>query len=428
MAFALLAAAVLAAPVPASAPASVSRFGTPYRVTLTNAMRGTLEGPDGKPVSIVGEATVVFRERAAEPGAVDRSVRFYERMDYARSVDGAKLEFRLRDQARRVIVDRDPTGETIYSPDAPLRMPEIDLIASQTAVGLLANLAAPAGTGARDSWIVPEEAAAELAGIARVESGRIEAADQGTIDQSGKPFRKLRIWGSVIGPTPDGRGRNNLEGEALIDPVLKRVTRITARGIRQILGSGDKPIGRFDVDYELSIEPLESDAELADDWLTGLPGRPLGPWADVEWQDPRRGLLLRHGRAWTERLSSSGDLVLTRGPSSVAIHPEEPGKVPKTDQYLAEAQRFLEEQKAAPRLTRPKREVESPAGRLGNFQFAANLDGAPTILDYWVVERGNRGVTIAGRLAVADAPALSAELETMARSAQFLPSPADSRR
>lgn len=428
MAFALLAVAVLAAPVPAAAPAP--RFGSPYRVTLKNAMRGTLDGPDGKPVAIVGEAVVVFRERAAEPGGGDRSVRFYERMDYARSVDGAKLELRLRDKARRVIVDRDPNGETIYSPDAPLRMPEIDLIASQTAVGLLANLAAPPATGARDSWIVPEEAAAEFAGIARLESGRLEAADQGTVDHMGKPLRKLRISGSVIGPTPDGRGRNNLEGEALIDPSTKRVTRITARGTRQILGVGDKPIGRFEVDYELAVDPLDvdADAELANAWLNTIPNQPLATWIEVEWEDPRRGLLLRHGREWTERLSSSGDLVLTRGPNSVAIHPEEPGKVPSTDQYLAEARRYLEELKAAPRLTRPKREVESPAGRLGNFQLAATLDGAPTILDYWVVERGKRGVTIAGRLAIADAPALTAVLETLARSVRFLPSPADSRR
>jgi hypothetical protein len=402
-----------------------------YRVTIENSMTGRLDpspGPGGaangkeKPAEELGvsaKGAISFREvplALPDQKGIAGCFRIYDQMDYERKIGTRTESLSLRPQARRVLLDQ-TKGELIYSPDAPLRLQELDLYATHTSVEALKGLL-PAGNSSR--WQASAAAAAELAGLAAIESGTLDCSDQGTVLREGAPHRKVLVEGTVVGPSPDGRSRNLVSAEAEIDS-QGHIVSINATGGREILGAANEILGRFDVDYRLTVEPLTDDAELTEATIAALPTIPEERQTDLEWEDMRLGINFRYPRLWELRVSPEGELLLSQGKNSLVVHVEQPQRVPVTNEYLEETKRFLASSKIPFQPLGPPREVVSTAGRLGNFQLQALIENQATILDYWVVERGGHGVTLAGRLVPLDASRMSEDLQRMARWVRFLP-------
>jgi hypothetical protein len=416
-----------------------------YLVRIDNSMTGKLDNPGtpasppaqpvgsngGENLSVSATAHIVFREAPLAivgSSQVTGKFRIYDEMTYKRTVGAREESLSLRPEARRVLFDR-RNGELVFSPDAPLRLTELDLYGTHTAVEALRGLLPPAGHTPGNRWTAGPEAATEIAGLGTIESGSLECVEKES--ETNQSYKRITVEGVLVGSSPDGRSRNLVSGEVEYDAASGQIVAVTATGAREILSLGDKTtgaktVGRFDVDYKMTIQPLPSDPELAPEALAKLPVEPTERLTDLEWSDPRLGILFRYPRRWELRVSPAGELLLSQGKSSLVVHVEPENRVPMTNDYLAETKKFLASSNVPAQVSREAREVVSNVGRLGNFQLVGRVESQATILDYWVVQRGTRGVTIAGRLAPEEASRLSEDLQSMARWVRFLSPPQES--
>jgi hypothetical protein len=108
---------------------------------------------------------------------------------------------------------------------------------------------------------------------------------------------------------------------------------------------------------------------------------------------------------------------------------ESPGKTPTTSEFFDQVQKYAAQEKLSLKLTRPAADTPATDGNIGRFQFAGTVKNRESLLDYFVVTRGNRGATIAANANSEVPRALQDEIIAIVQSIRFFPMPtADDKR
>ncbi|MFO0945929.1 MAG: hypothetical protein U1D30_08290 [Planctomycetota bacterium] len=170
----------------------------------------------------------------------------------------------------------------------------------------------------------------------------------------------------------------------------------------------------------MTVAAVANDQEFTPAALAQLPKEPTDELLMLTWSDPELMLSFVFPRAWNVRRTGERDVLLSLGNNSLVLHPEPEGKTPTTVEYADEVNRYLTSNRHPYSTVRPPQEAVSAAGRVGHFQFATTLERNPIVLDYWVVQRGSRGATMAGRVESDQATRLASDIERIVRSLRFL--------
>lgn len=411
------------------------KAGEMYEVKTKSTLTGSLEFTDPKDkqtrrLAINGTAVVQYVERVIPTGkdsSLDRTLRVYKLVNYQRKVGDQPQKAGMPGEPRIVFQRRDNV-EVPYSPDGPLQWLEIDLLRTHEFVPLLDGFLPDGDVKPGAVWDAAPSATAELLGLEPVESGRLTCTYNGVQQFGDKKLGQIEFGGVIFGRTKEeGRCRNEVSGAVYIDPATHRMASIRTIGTRQILGDNNKVIGKLEVDHGMILQFLPDDPELAAPIEPPLPDQPTAALTRLVYENPILGARLLHPRRWFLE-SVQGNQMLLRDwneqrptANTIVIHCEQDGKTPTAAAYREEVLKYLKSTKVDAVPQGEPRETRSAAGRIGNFQLSAVLDGRPMILDYWVVERGKRGVTIASRIASDDARLLE-DVKSIAYSVEFFDS------
>lgn len=412
---------------PATLTVSKIKPGDVYRVSTKSALTGYLEVEDAnkqkKRIEVTGNARVVYRERALAAdhlGNIDRVIRLYDQVEYARKVGTEEKKGGLRDSVRRVVFIRKGSTEVPYSPDGPLQWPEVEVLGTHEFVALLEGFLPAEPLKQGGSWEASQRSAAELTGLNPIEGGQLTCTYVRTMEHNGASLGQIGFHGTLQGTTPEGRSRDKVNGAIYIDMATKRFSSLRAMGESDLLGKDGSVIGKLNVDYQIIVTPVANDSTLSDEAVRDIPEKPSDRQTDLTYDNPILNVRLRHPRRWFLSAAKERQIRLESGSASLVIYIEKENKSPTTPTFFDEVQTHLGKSQTKTTTVVPIEERSSPGGPLGHFRLEATLDGKPTLLDYWVVVRGGRGATIAARVLKSDFPTFEADLEQIAANLEFI--------
>ncbi|MEI7683904.1 MAG: hypothetical protein WCL32_02675, partial [Planctomycetota bacterium] len=124
---------LLAAARSAQAPIRLEERLTPnmaYHVSCRVQLVGKMSVPD-KTLDIEGKSEIEYDERIlrqSASGAVDKTLRLFAKMEFERKIGSDQQKLALRSAVHRLVILRQNNIEAPFSPDALLKLTEIDLI------------------------------------------------------------------------------------------------------------------------------------------------------------------------------------------------------------------------------------------------------------------------------------------------------------
>lgn len=404
-----------------------TKAGDIYRVTTTSSFSGWNQIPPTDPqmepkrVALSGRSKVVFRERAL-PSSRNSALRFlrvYETIDSSRKIGDVEEKASLRPAVRRILLDPEPGGYLIYSPDATLQFPELAMIDEHVHLPALEEFLPSGELTPGRTWEAPSAALAELTGVDAIESGQVTCKVEGAVPLGRKEYLQISATGTVMAKAGPMRVRCEIRGGVYVDPASGRLLSLRAIGRQETLGPNDTVTASLDVDYQVLAEPLAADPDLSDEVVSSIPSKPTEQSLLLTFESTSPQVRFDHHRRWILQRVEPGRIFFAGPDVSFVVTVEPEGKTPTADEYLKQVQTHLSEQKLDAKLVRPTRETKSEAGRIGNFRFETVLNNRESILDYWVIERGRLGATIAVNAAKAAPKELLAEVEAVVRGMSF---------
>lgn len=377
--------------------------GTRYRVTNQSDFTGWGEvpSPDGKSAQrgeFSGKSKVVYRERIV-PGKSSedppRLFRLYDLIEYDRNIGGNAEKAGLRSNLKRVLLDPVDKGYVIYSPDTKLQYPDLAMLDEHVHLLDLVKFIPSAELKVGDVWDADPIALAELTGVDQIESGSVRCKVEGTMKIKDRPFLQISGVGSIVGTNGPIKSRNNLRIGLYVDPENGRFSRMRAVGTQETLAPDNRVVGNINVDYQVLVEPLEEDADLNDDAVAKLPTGPTEELLALDFESPFHGVRLQQSRKWILQRVDGSRLYFAGPDISFVVTAEPKGQIPTPKDFQMEVSKFIADQKLEVKESIPLEEKKEGDASLAHFQMKGNIRNRPSILDYWVVSRGDRGATIA---------------------------------
>jgi hypothetical protein len=403
--------------------------GEAYRVTTQSAFSGWSAPPAGEAgkknprVEFTGSSKIVFRERAlqAPSGGRLRFFRIYEASEYVRKTGGGEERGGLRPQVKRILLDPDKDGHVIYSPDDRLQFSELAMIDEHVRrPGLEAFLTTGELTPGR-TWKAPPAAIIELTGVDEVVSGEVVCKVEKIMEIGSRRLLQISANGAVAARAGPARARCEIRGGLYVEPATGRFVSLRTIGKQETFGPDDQIVASLDVDYQVLVEPLADDPDLSDDAVASLPAAPSPEMLMIAFESAAHGVQFEHARRWSVQRIDPHQILLAAPDGAFVVSTSKESKTPATSEYFETVEKHLKDRNVQATLVRAARESTSEAGRIGAFRFEATLDGRPSVLDYWVVERKGRGATVAVNAARSAAPELLPEVERIVRTMRFSP-------
>lgn len=406
------------------------RVGDVYRVMSKSSLKGTVETVDapGKPprtLDLDGVASVLYRERAIAPptGPIQKTLRAYETVVYRRVVAGQVQEAGLRDLAKPIVVDRSSDDEMIFSPAGPLTFAELDLLRTHVFVPGLEGLLSPAAIEAGARWRADVRAARELLGLRKVESGELDCEFTGFVDHKSGRLAQIGVTGKVVGLSEEGKSRDTIRAAVYLSAASGRMVSLRAIGKRELLGPSDRVVGNFDVDFQFLLEPTEPDDAIGPLAAEKVTGQPTSDQTALLYEHQALGIRFQHPRRLAVAKVEGSRVILGAPGLSVVINVEPEGQAPTVEAYKEDVLKRLKDEKIDVKGGGAVQKIGrgAPGGERARFTFDAVRSGKPTVLDYWVIHEGKRGVTMAGSVSAIESALRLAEMATIARSMSFPP-------
>jgi hypothetical protein len=404
-----------------------TKVGDQYRVTNSSRFKGWSEVPsaDGKESTkgeFAGASRVVFRERQLAPSEKEpaaRLFRVYDAVEYTRTMGAKEEKARLRQQVRRVLLDPLGKGFVIYSPDGPLRLAELSMLSDHSHLPQLETFLPEKELQPGETWPADPQALSELTGLDQIESGSVECKFEGEVTIQGAPFAQISATGNFVGQTGPQKSRCQLRAGLYLDPKTGRFISMRAVGKQETLGLDDKVAGEVQVDFQVLVEASPQDGDLADEAVAKLPQTSTPELLQLVFELPERGFRMTHSRQWIlQRVDA--DRFFFAGPNvSFVVTLEPDGKVPTAAAYQEQVASYMTEQKIETKQTIPVDSKELAGGSLSHFQYEAKIKDRVSLLDYWVRQVGDRGITVASNGARPVAEELLADLERIVTGAEF---------
>jgi hypothetical protein len=397
--------------------------GYRYRVSTRVELAGTLtppaeKGQTPKPLALKGESAVDYEERVldAADGAVRKTVRLVQRMDFHRTVGDRPQETSLRKAVRRLVVLRRGNTEVPFSPDGPLTWGEIDLVRTDVFTPALAGLLPDEAVRPGQAWTAARTAVQELTDLERLDEGKLECRLEQVAMLEKRRHARVSFRGSVRGTGEDGPCRQDLDGYFYFDLESNHLSYLYLTGRHAMLDKDGREVGFVQGRFTLTRQLLQGGADLGDEALKGVVLEPNADNTLLLYDNPDLGVRLLYPRRWRVAVVRGSQLALdAEGGHGLLITLDPPVRVPTGAQFLAESRDWLVKQQA--RLLRteePRRLQVSP--ELEQFALEAEMGGQKFLMDYYVSRQPSGGATLAARLLSADQANLRKEVEGIARS------------
>src|SRR5581483_10829452 len=135
------------------------------RVQINGAL--PLPAEKGKPagnLAVTGTSKVDYDERILARNKlqqVERTIRSYQRLDFARQLGEEEQQSSLRPEARRLVILRHKQYEVPFCPSGPLTWGEIELIRTDVFTPALLGLLPSQAVRPGDTWTAAAEAVQE---------------------------------------------------------------------------------------------------------------------------------------------------------------------------------------------------------------------------------------------------------------------------
>jgi CxxC motif-containing protein len=401
--------------------------GAMYRVTNQSDFTGWGEVPssDGKSTQrseFSGKSKVVYRERIVpgkNNGGPPRLFRLYDLIEYDRNIGGNAEKAGLRANLKRVLLDPVDKGYVIYSPDAKLQYPDLAMLDEHVHLLDLVKFIPSAELKVGDVWDADPIALAELTGVDQIESGSVRCKVEGILKIKDRPFLQISGVGNIVGTNGPIKSRNNLRLGLYVDPENGQFSRMRAVGTQETLAPDNRVVGNINVDYQVLVEPLREDADLNDDAVGKLPAEPTEALLALDFESPFHGVRLQQSRKWILQRVDGSRLYFAGPDISFVVTAEPKGETPTPKDFQTEVMKFIADQKLEVKESIPLEDLKEGDANLAHFQMKGKVRSRPSILDYWVIVRGDRGATVAVNAAESVPKELVDEVAQIVKSITF---------
>lgn len=398
--------------------------GYHYHVRCRVQIQGELSLGNQKNLPVVGASKIEYDEKVltATGSSVEKTLRLYRQMDFERKVGSETQQSGLRPEVRRMVLLRHQHLEVPFSPTAPMKWSELDLVRTDVFTPALLGLLPRGAVRPGQSWRAEESALKELTDLDQLQESELVCTLESIAQVLGRPQAKVSLKGSVRGIGEDGPARHQLEGFLYFDLQGKFLSYMTVKGIHTPLDPKGQPQGRIEGTFVLDRQPTAEVAELTSAALQGLKLDPDDDNTLLLHEEADAPIRFLYPRRWRISQVKGPQIVLDeRQGSGLLISLEQPAsKVPGPVQFQQEVNDWLTKEKAKVFQSQPPRVVQlRSASMVDHFAYDVQLAGQRLHLDYYVIKTPLGGATFAGRLAGPNLAALQKDLERMARSFQM---------
>jgi hypothetical protein len=395
-------------------------------VSLTGNMGGLdKNGQKVTETAIKATGSTHYRERVLEFGKGNEpvvAVRLCRTATLEKRIDSQAQRIVLRPAVGRVVVRHENNHNTVFSPDGPLMVSELDMLRSDPFTPMLRGLLPSGAVKQGDQWPASAEATSELTGVNPIQSGGLACTLSEVKSTADGAVARVRMAGSFNGPTDQGPTRMNIEGHFIFDLDARLITRLVLDGTSEILSGEGNVIGKLQGRYELDRRPAIDDPKLTDTGLAGVELKPTPGSTSLLYESVDLGVRFRYPRNW-EITSAKKNLIQldeeTGGRMHVTIDPSPPATSAK---LRSELLTWLESQKAAVKVaSSPEKIALTSTLAAERFSIRATLGQKPKEWNYLVVRANDRAATLAVNLLEERADVLRGDINSVAQSIEFLP-------
>jgi hypothetical protein len=400
--------------------------GNQYHVSSKLSGAGTLslpsdkDNPKGRSLEMTGDSAIDYDERIMDPGKEDlqKTVRIYRRLEVQRTTGTERMQSALRPEVRRLVVTRASSLKNGFSPDGPLTYQEIELLRTDVFTPALTGLLPTNPVRPGDAWKATAEAEQELTDIEKLEGGSFDCKFESIVTLAGSRQARVSFTGSVRGVDENGPCRHSVDGFFYFDLGSNHLSYLTMRGTHYLLDKDGKEAGKIEGTFTLSRRLDNRSADLTDTALKGITLEPNDDNTLLLFDNAELGVRFLYSRRWHVNGVQGPQVTLdeARGTGNGLLLTVQPLKnIPAPEQFQAESERFIIEQKGKILGTQKPRSV---AGKDSVQQFAleAEIGGQHVLLDYYVIRQADGGATIAARIMPAAVSSLRPEVERIAKS------------
>jgi hypothetical protein len=404
--------------------------GKLYRVNSRVDLQGKLtlpaekDGQEAQSLIVKGTSTIDYDERilsVQKTGIVDRTIRQYHKMEFARKVGDHLQSADLRPEVSRLVLLRHQQMEVPFSPDGPLLWEEIDLVRTDVFTPALRGLLPANPVQVGDTWTASLAAIQELTDFARIEEGSLTCKFEQYTAIADRKHARIGIIGTIRGIGEDGMSRQKLDGYFLFDVVSHHLSYLSVHGVHALLDKDGKTVGQIEGNFVLTRQLLQTSSKLSDASLGQLTLEPSANNTLLLYDNVDLGIRFLYSRRWHVAGVRGNQLGLDeKGGSGVLLTVEPPNRVPTGKQFLQESANWLKEQKVEITQVAPVQLLQKSPRAIEHFSLDVKMDNQPVRMYYFVIRQAEGGVVIAARLGKSDLAELQREVQQITNSVQII--------
>jgi hypothetical protein len=368
-------------------------------------------------IPVVGKSVIKYDERILElkEGRVDRTVRYYEQMDFERRAGKNDQRGSLRKEARRLVILRHKQFEVPFCPHGPLLWDEIDMVRTDVFTPALAGLLPISAVRLRDSWAADLTAVQELTDLEKIVKGGLTCIfEEVTADRR---YARISLQGKVHGIGEDGPALHHIDGYLLFDLSSRHMSYLSIKGTQHMLDKDGKLTGgRIEGTFVLSREETPATTEVSDAALKGLTLEPNEQNTLLWFISPEVGASFLYPRHWHVAGVNSEKRQIgldeKRG-SGLLISVDAVASIPSAAAFQKEVSSNLAKQNGAIIKMETARALVSG---LETFGVEAEISGKRVALSYFLVRQKAGGAVLTANLQAADRQTAQQDAERIARS------------
>jgi hypothetical protein len=397
--------------------------GAQYQVSCRVKIAGSLAVPaeKGQPPKILrvtGDSAIEYDERILKENArrVERTIRFYRRLDVKRALGSEEQQSSLRPAVHRLVILRHKQYEVPFSPAGPLTWGEIDLVRTDVFTPALQGLLPSQAVRLGDSWRADPEAVQELTDLEEIKEGSLTCRLEKVTTFAGRRLAYVSFQGRVGGIGEDGKAVHDLEGTLYFDLEARYLAYLDVKGTHHLPGPEGQQGGKIDGRFTLTREPIPLSLALSDDALRGLVLEPNEENTQLLFDNPALGVRFLYPRNWHVAGTNPRQLGLDEKEGSGLLLVIDPGApAPSAVQQFYQAQ--------AKGLTAQKAEIrrigtlQSLQPGLTTFTIEAVIAKKAVTMQYYVIQQPAGTVTLSATLQAR--AGVARDVERIARSVQI---------
>jgi hypothetical protein len=392
------------------------------QVSIEGALN--LPGENGKPgkrLATSGTSKIEYDERIlkeTDNKQVERTIRSYARLDFARKLGAEDQQASLRPEVNRLVILRHRQYEVPFCPSGPLTLEEIELVRTDVFTPALRGLLPEQAVGLGQRWRADLEAVRELTDLDRIDDGGLVCSLDDVSRLLGRRVAKVAFTGTVRGIDKDGNVEHRLDGSLYFDLDSNHISYVTLKGTRLIPGANGQAAGQSDGVFTLTRELRSPSVALSDATLRALVLEPNDDNTRILFDNAALGLRLLYPHHWHIEGTNPRQVGLNDGRGTGLLLVVDPGPPAKgaVERFHQAVQNGLKQQKVQlRRVGNP--ELLQPG--LAVFTIDAIQGGKDVTMVYFVLQQPAATATVTATLLPSNLAELRRDVERIVRSVQL---------